>query len=165
MKKIDRDGSILCDLQARTFELSLTEQNTSSPIFIRRFMHSRIAKDLDSGAILQTNIQPKDILDMIDEEYGRSSYGSEKYSPAELHWIGYMYRYYAYTFERSSNQVYKTIKPRELRGLFLPYHTMDPAQALDRILEAGGITTDNAAEEIRQYEILKRVRMSRGGIL
>lgn len=27
------------------------------------------------------------------------------------------------------------VKPKELRGLFLPYHTMDPAQAIERILE------------------------------
>ena len=44
--------------------------------------------------------------------------------------------------ELSSAQVYKIVKPKELRGLFLTYHTMDPAQAIERILEAKGMLTD-----------------------
>ena len=55
---------------------------------------------------------------------------------------------------------YKIVKPQELRSLFLPYHTMDPAQAIDRILEAKGLTNDNSYEEKRQFEIFKRIRNS-----
>ena len=54
--------------------------------------------------------------------------------------------------------VYKIVKPKELRGVFLPYHTMDPAQAIERILEAKGILTDEKEELNRQYEIFKRIR-------
>ena len=45
MKKIDKDGLILCDIQAKAFEISITAMNTSSEIFVRRFMNSKIAKD------------------------------------------------------------------------------------------------------------------------
>ena len=55
-------------------------------------------------------------------------------------------------------EVYKIVKPKELRGLFLPYHTMDAAQAIDRILEAKGFANDNIDEEKRQFEIFKRIR-------
>ena len=55
---------------------------------------------------------------------------------------------------------YKIVKPKELRGLFLPYHTMDTAQAIDRILEAKKFPRDDAAEEQRQFEIFKRIRQS-----
>ena len=158
MKKIDQDGLLLCDLQAKTFELSLTAQNTSSEIFIRRFMHSDIAKKMDDLAILQTNLQANDIILLIEREYGRSDYGSKKYDRNEIYWIGYLYRYYAYTYEKSSTQVYKTVKPKELRGLFLPYHTMDPAQAIDRILEAKGLALTEEEELQRQFEIYKRIR-------
>ncbi len=160
MKKIDKDGLLLCDLQAKTFELSLSLQNSSSEIFIRRFMNSDMAKKMDNLAVLQTNIQPRDALDLIDEEYGKSNYGSVKYTPNEMYWIGYIYRYYSYTYRKSSVQAYKTVKPKELRGLFLPYHTMDPAQAIDRILEAKGLTNDNEDEEKRQFEIYRKIRVS-----
>ncbi len=119
-----------------------------------------MAKKMDNLAVLQTNIQPRDALDLIDEEYGKSNYGSVKYTPNEMYWIGYIYRYYSYTYRKSSVQAYKTVKPKELRGLFLPYHTMDPAQAIDRILEAKGLTNDNEDEEKRQFEIYRKIRVS-----
>ena len=74
-----------------------------------------------------------------------------------MFWIGYIYRYFAYTYERSSIQVYKAVKPKELRDLFLPYHTMDPAQAIDRILEAKGLSYDKQTEEM-QYAVYRRIR-------
>lgn len=158
MKKITRDGLLLCELQATAFENSIDKMNSSSEIFIRRFMKSEIAKRLDNESILESNIQANDILELINEEYGVSSYGSVKYTRNEIYWIGYIYRYFVITYELTSAQVYKKVKPKELRGLFLPYHTMDPAQAIERILEAKGMPTDEKEELERQYEIFKKIR-------
>lgn len=158
MKKIDNDGLLLCEMQAKAFELSGIEQSTSSAVFIRRFMNSDAAKQMDNLAVLESNMQAADILKLIDEEYGKSEYGSVKYSLNELYWIGYIYRYYAYTYDKTSKQVYKIVKPKELRDLFLPYHTMDPAQAIDRILEAKGLVNTDDYEERRQFEIFKKIR-------
>ena len=65
---------------------------------------------------------------------------------------------FAFTYELFSAQVYKIVKPKELRGLFLPYHTLDPAQAVERILEAKGMILDENRELERQYAIFKKVR-------
>ena len=142
MRKISKDGVILCTLQAETFEKSVEKMDTSSEIFIRRFMKSEIAKRFDNESILESNIQANDILELINEEYGISNYGSVKYTKNEMFWIGYIYRYFAFTYNMTSAQIYKIVKPKELRDLFLPYHTMDPAQAIERILEAKGMLTD-----------------------
>jgi hypothetical protein len=158
MKKIDKDGLLLCELQANAFEMSIKTAGTSSEIFVRRFMNSQIAKIMDMGAVLQTNIQPQDILDRIEEQYGASEYGSVKYTRNEMYWIGYLYRYFVYTYGMSSVQAYKIVKPKELRELFLPYHTMDPAQAIERILEAKNLLLDDTEELARQYAIFRRVR-------
>lgn len=158
MKKINRDGLLLCDLQAKTFESAVDLTSVSSEIFIRRFMNSKIAKVMDNESILQTNIHERDILDRIEEQYGKSKYGSIKYTHNEMFWIGYLYRYFCYTHELSSVQVYKIVKPKELRGLFLAYHTMDPSQAIERILEAKGLWVDEETEIKRQFEIFKRIR-------
>ena len=155
MRKISKDGVILCSLQAETFEKSVEKMDTSSEIFIRRFMKSEIAKRFDNESILESNIQANDILELINEEYGISNYGSVKYTRNEMFWIGYIYRYFAFTYNMTSAQIYKIVKPKELRDLFLPYHTMDPAQA---ILEAKGMLTDEKQELERQYEIFKRIR-------
>ena len=158
MKKLNKDELLLFELQATAFENSIDKMASSSGIFIRRFMKSKIAKSLDNESVLESNIQAKDILQMIDEEYGVSNYGTVKYTHNEMYWIGYIYRYFAIACEMTSAQVYKMIKPKELKGLFLPYHTMDPSQAVERILEAKGLLMDENMELQRQYEIFKRIR-------
>ena len=65
-----------------------------------------------------------------------------KYNLNELYWIGYLYRYFSYTYNMSSIQVYKIVKPKELRGLYLPYHTLDPSQAIERILGSKNLLLD-----------------------
>ena len=90
--------------------------------------------------------------DKIDEK-------GEVYSKDVIYWIGYIYRYFAITYEFTSARVYKIVKPKELRELFLPYHTLDPSQAIERILEAKGLLLDEEAELQRQYEIFRRIRM------
>lgn len=61
----------------------------------------------------------------------------------------------------TSPRAYKIIKPKELRGLFLPYHTLEPMQAIERILEAKGLPLRNEAERLqRQYEIFRKIRQS-----
>ena len=158
MKKISKDGLLLCELQAETFENSIDKIESSSEIFIRRFMKSEIAKRFDNESVLESNIQANDVLELVIEQYGASDYGSVKYTRNEIYWIGYIYRYFAFTYELTSAQVYKIVKPKELREVFLPYHTMDPAQAVERILEAKGILMDENEELNRQYEIFKRIR-------
>ena len=158
MKKISKDGLHLCELQAETFENSIDKIESSSEIFIRRFMKSEIAKGFDNESVLESNIQANDVLELVIEQYGASNYGSVKYTRNEIYWIGYIYRYFAFTYELTSAQVYKIIKPKELRGVYLPYHTMDPVQAIERILEAKGILMDENEELNRQYEIFKRIR-------
>ncbi len=157
MKKMDKDGLLLCDLQGETFELSTDLTSTSSEIFVRRFMNSKTAKMIDGKDILQTNLQARDIIDLVLAEYKDSSYGSIKYNKNEMYWIGYFYRYFSYTYELSSNRVYKIVKPKELRDLFLSYHTLSLEQAIERVLESKGLKPEFEEDINRQFEIYKRI--------
>lgn len=94
--------SLLCELQATAFENSIDKMDSSSEIFIRRFMKSNIAKRMDDESILESNLQANDILQLVDEEYGVSHYGTVKYTHNEMYWIGYIYRYFAITYEFTS---------------------------------------------------------------
>ena len=158
MIKVDKDGLLICELQATAFESSVEELESSSEIFMRRFMKSNIAKRMDNMSILDSNIQARDILQLLDEEYGPSDYGSVKYTKNEMYWIGYIYRYFVLSMDYTSSRVYKIIKPKELRSLYLPYHTMDPSQAIERILEAKGLLLNDEEELQRQYQIFRRIR-------
>ena len=96
--KLDTVDLKLCQIQGKIFEESIGSLNCSSQVFIRRFMNSEIAKDMDNLALLETNVQAKDILDIIENEYGKSDYGSTKYPLNVMHWMGYFYRYFSYTY-------------------------------------------------------------------
>ena len=155
MKLIDDIGIRLCKFQGETFSLSFTKTECSSAIFIRRFMNSYFASRLDNGGLVSEVFDSNVVFEELEYEFGVSCYGKEKYSTEELYWIGYIYRYWCYTRELTSKQVYKIIKPKELRSLYFPYHSLDPKQAIDRILEAKDI--DESDYTKRGVEILRRI--------
>ena len=156
MKNMDGYGLKICTFQAELFEKSIDRLECSSKIFIRRFMYSDLAARIDSKGFFYESTGITDAFDEIDRQYGKSAYGQLKYGTEEMYWIGYMYRYWAYTYEKSSKQLFKLIKPEELRSLYSPYHSLDPSQAIERILEARGV--DERDQIARGVEIMRRVR-------
>ena len=40
----------------------------------------------------------------------------------------------------------------------MPYHTMDPSQAIERILEAKGLSEEDDTDIMYQYTIFRRIR-------
>ena len=155
MRLFDENGLKLCRMQAELFVLSASKLECSSPIFLRRFMLSKVAVRMDQGGFLYESCTEEGILQEIEEEFGATNYGKEKYSTEELYWMGYLYRYWCYTYERSSKQVYKLIKPKDLRQLYYPYHSLDPAQAIERILEAKNLAEDDMTQ--KGVQILRRI--------
>ena len=43
-------------------------------------------------------------IEEINIEFGESSYGKEKYSEDELYWMGYLYRYWSYTHQKTASK-------------------------------------------------------------
>ena len=155
MRAFDETGLKLSRMQAELFVLSASKLECSSPIFLRRFMLSQVAARMDQDGFLYEACTADGILQEIEEEFGATNYGREKYSTEELYWMGYLYRYWSYTYEKSSKQVYKLMKPKELRGLYYPYHSLDPAQAIERILESKNLGEEDLTQ--KGVEILRRI--------
>ena len=159
MRKMESLGLKLCSFQALLFEKSLNNCECSSRIFARRFLNSDLAKRMDNNGFLFESLTITDALDEIDQQYGKSTYGKEKYTVEEMHWIGYIYRYWAYSYELTSKQIYKIVKPEHMKKMYFPYHSLDPCQAIERILEEIGMETINEADAIsRGVEILRKVK-------
>ena len=159
MRKIDSLGLKLCNFQAQLFEESLNKYECSSRIFVRRFMNSDLAKRMDNDGFLFESLTITDALDEIEQQYGESTYGKEKYTVEEMHWIGYIYRYWSFSYGLTSRQIYKISKPEQMRKLYFPYHSLDPRQAIDRIIEGTGMETTNEAYSIsRGVEILRKIK-------
>lgn len=155
MRAFDESGLKLCRMQAELFVMSASKLECSSPIFLRRFMLSKVAVRMDQDGFLYESCTEEGILQEIEEEFGATNYGKEKYSTEELYWMGYLYRYWCYTYEKSSKQVYKQIKPKDLRQLYYPYHSLDPAQAIQRILESQNLVEEDLTQ--KGVQILRRI--------
>ena len=145
----------LCQAQAKIFEASVTRTNYSSPIFIRRFAYSSIAKSFDDRVYLYGFDTTEDVVDMINNEFGESDYGEIKYSPDQMFWIGYIYRCLSIKYNLSSKSVYKLFNAREIVKYYNIYHTFDIVDAAERMME--NVNYDNSSNQEKAYKVAKRL--------
>lgn len=162
MRDIDSDGKKLCSIQADLFLKSVSSLKMSSEVFVRRFMNSKAVIELDNRSFLSDSKTIDDIFIDLDNQYGKTSYGSIKYNQEAMYWAGYLYRYFAYTYELSSKQVYKLLPLKEVVRAYLAYHTMDVQVAIERLLEAKHISFDEKDSFKRNLAIMKKIRYSKG---
>lgn len=157
MRDFNETGLTLCRLQGQAFQRSLERCGCSSAVFIRRFMRSAVARRLDAaGDGLLETCSADDLIGQVEAEYGVSDYGSAKYGAEELYWMGYLYRYWCFTREVSSAAVFKACGARELQTTYGAYHTLDPAAAIERILEAKDLIGSAAAGYASEEEMVAR---------
>ena len=59
-----------------------------------------------------------------------------------------------------SKNAYKIIKGTELRHLFFAYHSLDPMNEIDRILEAKSLVLDKDRDQLTKegVKILRRIK-------
>lgn len=134
MRKLDYNGLMLCKYQGELFEKSL-ELDCSTPIFMRRFMNSKLAEKIDINETAFIVLDPNEGLYDLSLEYGKSSYGKIKYSKNSMFWIGYMYRYMSYTREESTYFLMKTFDYKKMNEVYYPFHTQDPEWVVESLLE------------------------------
>ena len=142
MKKLDFNDYLICKLQGKVFESSIIKTNTSSPIFIRRFMNSIIATSFDDKSILISPVDTNDIFNSIEEEFGKSIYGSIKFNEEIMYWVGYFYRVLSFYFNLSSKATFKLFKLDTIINYYNIGHTFDPEEAATRLQESLGYDFD-----------------------
>ena len=135
MKEIDRDGLLLCGIQGEIFERSAEAYPTSSAVFIRRFMRSRLAERMDSPGFLDRPFEICEAFEELDDEYGETDYGKDIYAGEELYWIGYIYRYWHYYNGEDSAKIYKQAPAQTMKRNYMIFHTMDPVLAIEDLKE------------------------------
>ena len=132
-RQVDAGGRQLCTVQGKMFVSSL-DLSGSSAVFIRRFMNSDLAVHMDNGGYLVEAYTETEAIEAIVTEYGLSAYGHDRFAVEELNWIGYIYRYWVLATGMSSKRVFKIAGSREMRTFYYPYHSLDPEQAIVRIM-------------------------------
>lgn len=125
----------LCDTQGQLFELSAAH-GYSSEIFIKTFMMSQLAKNMDTDFNHIQWAGKSYILSCMQDEYlSVLTKGGVIYDKERLYWIGYIYRYWALYTGESSQEIYKQAPAKKMNVIYLMYHTMSPKLAIDKLKE------------------------------
>ena len=125
----------LCDIQGRLFELS-AEKKYNSAAFIRVFMTSNTAKELDSKYNRMQWAGEEYLLEEVATTAGDAlSIDGETFSKDVLYWIGYIYRYWHYYSGEDSSKIYKQAPVETMKRNYMIFHTMDPVLAIEDLKE------------------------------
>ncbi len=154
MREFDHTGLLLAEFQAKLFEKSY-ELNCSSPVFLRRFLHSDLLKELDSENSVLMSLSVVEGIQSMEDQFGPFNYGKEKYSKSALFWMGYMYRYIAYTRDESTHYVMKIFKHKQMNEVYYTYHTQSPEWCIDNLLEINHLTKDALDKNARLKNIIR----------
>ena len=128
--------SALSDMQGQLFEMSI-EKGLDSEAFIKAFMLSDIAKNLDSEFNHMQWAGKEYIMERIyDELKDKLKSGGEIYDRETMYWVGYVYRTWHYYTGESSKEIYKQAPAKTMRVTYFPYHTMSVEMAIDRLKES-----------------------------
>lgn len=123
----------LCDMQGKLFEMSASE-GFSSEAFIKTFMQSKTAADLDMVFNHMQWAGQGYILDRLKDENADTLVKNDNlYDNETLYWSGYLYRYWHFYTGESSKDIYKQAPADVMRSMYLMYHTMSPEMAIDRL--------------------------------
>ena len=125
----------LCDIQGRLFELS-AEKKYNSAAFIKAFMMSDTAKELDSKYNRMQWAGEEYLLEEVASVAGESlTRNGEIFSTDVLYWIGYIYRYWHYYTGEDSSKIYKQAPSQTMKRNYMIFHTMDPVLAMEDLKE------------------------------
>lgn len=134
MGKLDLSEKRICLVQGRLFE-ETASRGMDSADFVEKYMTSYISKSMDlpthqfqySGEFyvlgeMDDNLHIKRSDNIIDTEV--------------LFWMGYIYRYWHYYKNVSSEYIYKIADFDTMCMAYMGFHTLCPEMAIDRLIEA-----------------------------
>ena len=141
MRTFDHNGLILSEYQGKLFEKS-TDLNCSTAVFLRRFLHSDFLKKMDTNDVTSLSLDVNEGIDSIQNQFGKSDYGKNKYSKSAMFWIGYMYRYLSYTRGVTTKYAMRLFPYKQLNDVYYSFHTQDPEWCVHSLLEMNDQSED-----------------------
>lgn len=124
----------LCDIQGRLFELSL-QSGYNSEDFIKQFMRSKVAHDLDSEYNRMQWAGEEYLLEEFADECPKATKGGLQFDREVLYWAGYIYRYWHILTKESSREIYIQAPAKTMNSNYLMFHTMAPELAIENLQE------------------------------
>ena len=111
------------------------KKSLESENFINFYMNSQTAKYFDLPYDRTQWLGAENLLqDVIDENPALPK--GTPFDSETLFWLGYIYRYWHFLTEESSEKIVKECDAQTMRLLYPAYHTLDCKNAILRIKEA-----------------------------
>lgn len=149
--ELDDFDLIRCKYQADLFEYVTEEKKVNSAAFIKAFAYSDLSKIMDKRRFLNESLDlPAAYNRLIMEKNIRQT--NKCYPVVVMGWIGYLMKYWQIEYKTSTENIYKIIKPQELKMLYEAYHSLDVSEAIKRILEAKHVDYNR-----NNVELMKRI--------
>lgn len=123
----------MCDIQGRLFELSGAKGYASAP-FIKAFMTSDVAKELDSKFNRMQWAGEEYLLEEIADN-AEPTKGGIVYDKEVLYWSGYLYRFWHFSTGEDSKGIYKQAPAETMCRNWLIFHTLAPEIAIEDLKE------------------------------
>ena len=123
----------LCDIQGRLFELSY-DNDLDSAVFVKAFMNSEIAKNLDSKYNRMQWAGEEYLLEELESTEDLKK-GGERLTKDMLYWMGYIYRYWHFVTDEDSAKIYKQAPVETLKRNYMMFHTLAPEMAIEDLKE------------------------------
>lgn len=125
----------LCDIQGRLFEL-FAKCGYAVNDLVKLFMTGALAKNLDSEYNRMQWAGEEYLLEELLSQNGSVLKSTkENISSDVLYWMGYLYRYWHYYTQESSEKIYKQAPFETMTTNYLMLHTMDSQVAIDDLKE------------------------------
>ncbi|SEK85385.1 hypothetical protein SAMN02910377_02021 [Pseudobutyrivibrio ruminis] len=155
MREFNHDALILAEYQGKLFEKSV-DLNCSTPIFIRRFLHSDLLAKLDNNNPSLLSLDVIEGINSIQEQFGDLEYGNVKYSKSALFWMGYLYRYISYTRDISTKLLFQLFGYKQINDLYYTLHTQDPEWCITYLLDINNLSEEVFDKNIRIKRIIEK---------
>lgn len=130
---MDRIELKLCNIQGRLFENSFDE-GYDSEVFIRSFMNSSVAENLDSTYNRMHWAGEEYLMEELQSGFMLPK-SSTPYTKDILFWIGYIYRYWHLYTGESSKKILRIAPAQTMRRNYMMFHTMAPEMAIADLQE------------------------------
>ena len=132
-KELTGDEREVCHTQAALFELCQSEYNCDAFDFVTHFMQSDAAADIDQNVEAYYDVNPFEFIHKLSGKIPSRPF-MEKKNIAALHWIGYLYRYWA-CMGISSKDIIEAIPVTDAYEAYYSLHTLDIREAIVLLIE------------------------------
>ena len=132
-KAITSDEREVCHTQAALFEFCQNKLNCDAFDFITNFMQGEVAADIDNNGPAYYDVNPFEFIDSVRDKVPMRPISEKKYTEA-LHWIGYLYRYWAW-LGLPSKDIIQAVPVNDAYDAHYSLHTLDVRDAIKLFVE------------------------------